>query len=171
MRRHGAILAMLLCAGALPTLAQSQVAVERGAAGCGPEQQFDVKLDGTVHSAAQPEAGKGLIYVFEDVFAGQTLRIGADGSWVGATKPKSYVYFSLAPGEHHVCTDWQTSVISKPAQRVGGAITVNVEAGKTYFLRTVSDAASGRVLLETIDDADGHFLISCSFLSSAKAKK
>jgi hypothetical protein len=32
-----------------------------------------------------------------------TVRIGMDGSWVGASHDKSYFAFSVAPGKHHLC--------------------------------------------------------------------
>ena len=35
-----------------------------------------------------------------------TVRIGMDGSWVGASHDKSHLAFSVAPGEHHLCANW-----------------------------------------------------------------
>jgi hypothetical protein len=79
---------------ATPVFAQDQATAARTAAGCGGNQgQFDVNLNDTLHVLAQPEAGKAVIYVFEDDFTGPTMRIGLDGSWIGATKSKSCFYF------------------------------------------------------------------------------
>jgi hypothetical protein len=58
-----------------------------------------------------------------------------NGSWAGATNGKSFIYFSVAPGEHSVCTEWQSYVFKKTSERAGGAISLNLEAGKVYYLR------------------------------------
>lgn len=161
--------------GTLPALAQDQAATARTAAGCGPSQvQFDVKPDDTLHVLAQPEAGKAMVYVFEDDFTGPTMRIGVDGSWVGATNGKSFIYFSIAPGEHNVCTEWQSNVFKKTSERVGGAISLNLEAGKVYYLRMTFEEvtkASGRIKLDLTDNAEGQFLLSSSALSNSHPKK
>jgi hypothetical protein len=158
-----------------PAFAQDQAATARTAAGCGPGQvQFDVKLDDTLHVLAQPEAGKAMVYVFEDDFTGPTMRIGVDGSWAGATNGKSFIYFSIAPGEHNVCTEWQSNVFKKRSERVGGAISLNLAAEKVYYLRMTFEEvtkASGRIKLDLTDNAEGQFLLSCSALSHSHPKK
>src|SRR5580692_11652857 len=160
---------------ASPAFAQDQAAAARTAAGCGPSQtQFDVKTDATLHLLAQPEDGKAIVYVFEDDFTGPTMRIGVDGSWVGATNGKSFIYFSLAPGDHRVCTEWQSNVFKKTSERVGGTISLNLEAGKVYYLRMTFEEvtkASGRIKLDLADNAEGQFLLSSSALSNSHPKK
>jgi hypothetical protein len=169
--------AVLAAAGfsAASSFAQDQAAAARTAAGCGPSQtQFDVKLDDTLHIPAQPEEGKAIVYVFEDDFTGPTMRIGVDGTWVGATNNKSFIYFSLAPGEHSVCTEWQSNVFKKTSERVGGAKSLTVEAGKVYYLRMTFEEvtkASGRIKLDLTDNAEGQFLLSSSALSNSHPKK
>jgi hypothetical protein len=165
--------AIVLCES--PAFAQDQAVAARTAAGCGPSQtQFDVKLDDTLHVLAQPEESKAIVYVFEDDLTGPTMRIGIDGSWVGATTGKSFIYFSLTPGEHSVCTEWQSNVFKKTSERVGGAKSLTVEAGKVYFLRMTFEEvtqASGRIKLELTDNAEGQFLLSSSALSNSHPKK
>src|SRR5580704_6216207 len=169
--------AVLAAAGfsAASSFAQDQAAAARTAAGCGPSQtQFDVKLDDTLHIPAQPEEGKAVVYVFEDDFTGPTMRIGVDGTWVGATNGKSFIYFTLAPGEHSVCTEWQSNVFKKTSERVGAAKSLSVEAGKVYYLRMTFEEvtqASGRIKLELADYAEGQFLLSSSALSNSHPKK
>jgi hypothetical protein len=157
------------------TSAQDQAAAARTAAGCGPSQtQFDVKLDDALHIPAQPEEGKAIVYVFEDDFTGPTMRIGVDGTWMGATNGKSFIYFTLAPGEHSVCTEWQSNVFKKTSERVGGAKSLTVEAGKIYYLRMTFEEvtkASGRIKLDLTDNAEGQFLLSSSALSNSHPKK
>src|ERR1700722_140196 len=121
-----------------PALAQDQTAAARTAAGCGPNQtQFDVKRDDTLHLLAQPEPGKAIVYVFEPDLTFGTMRIGIDGSWVGATNGRTYLYFSLAPGQHNVCAESQSNASRKAAETVGAARTLTVEAGKVYYLRII----------------------------------
>jgi Protein of unknown function (DUF2846) len=179
-KRFKAVLfaAAMFAATVLPAsaaFAQDQAAAARTAAGCGPSQtQFDVKLDDALHVLAQPEGGKAIVYVFEDDFTGPTMRIGVDGAWMGATTAKSFLYFTLAPGEHSVCTEWQSNVFKKTSERVGGAKSLTVEAGKVYYLRMTFEEvtkASGRIKLDLTDNAEGQFLLSSSALSNSHPKK
>jgi len=160
---------------ASPVLAQDQATAARTAAGCGATQtQFDTKLDETLHVLAQPEEGKAIVYVFEDDFTGPTMRIGVDGNWVGATNGKSFLYFSLAPGEHSVCVEWQSNVFKKTSVRVGAAKSLTVEAGKIYYIRMTFEEvtkASGRIKLDLADNAEGQFLLSSSAMSNSHPKK
>jgi hypothetical protein len=166
------MLAVLLFA--LPVLAQNQATPAPSRGGCGPsEAQFDVKANRNQHPVAPPEAGKALVYVFEDMDNGPTMRVGLDGAWVGANKRKSYFFFSVDPGEHQVCTNWQSRA-SKAAAAMGSAITLKAEAGKVYYLRmqfyerTEHDS---NVKLEPVETAEGQFLISASAFSTFHAKK
>ena len=128
---------------ALPAMGQSAPADLRGAAGCGPaNEQFHVKVDKTKHAMTQPEAGKALVYVIVEeyprpqgyIYIGNiTTRVGLDGNWVGANYGESYVSFAAEPGEHHLCTDWQS--VLKSRQRLSDAVDLVADAGKTYFYR------------------------------------
>ena len=62
-----------------------------------------------------------------------TTRVGLDGTWVGANHGRSYVSFAVEPGQHRVCTDWQSSF--KAVQKLSGAADLTAEAGKTYYYR------------------------------------
>jgi hypothetical protein len=103
-------LALLLNA---PALGQGRAVDPRIAAGCGPvKTEFSVTTHKNQHSVTQPEAGKALVYVIEDVanpsamtFGEVTARVGLDGNWVGANHGQSYVSFAAEPGEHRVCAD------------------------------------------------------------------
>lgn len=128
---------------ALPAMGQSAPVDLQGAAGCGPlKEQYRVKLDKTKHAVGQPEAGKALVYVIveeyprpqDQTYIGNiTTRVGLDGNWVGANYGESYVSFAADPGEHHLCTDWQS--VHKSQQRLSDAVDLVAEAGKTYFYR------------------------------------
>jgi hypothetical protein len=166
---------------ALPSFAQDQAPVARAAAGCGPsETQFDVKTDKNNHPVAQPEAGKALVFVIEEerrdpdytYIGAVTTRVGLDGAWVGANHGKSYFFFTVAPGEHNVCVNWQ-SALGKLA-KLGAAVNLTAETGKVYFFRASVEERKERqpaVHLEPVDSAEGQFLISASAHSTSSAKK
>jgi hypothetical protein len=168
---------------ASPVFAQNDVATARAAAGCGPEQvKFEVKADKKQHPAPQAESDKGLIYVFADVSGnnygtgvlGVTTRVGVDGSWVGANNNHSYFFFAVSPGDHRLCTNWQSSVSWR--SKVAKAVTLTAEAGKVYYFRTRMLPSSERqneviMKLEPLDPAEGQLLISSSSLSTSQPKK
>lgn len=170
------LLALLLLAS--PVFAQDQSAAALAASGCGPsETQFNVKTDSKNHPMGQPLPGKALIYVIEDqpgvcLLDCITTRVGIDGAWVGANHATSYSYFSIDPGDHRVCTQWQSSL--KMYSDKGSAITMKAEPGKTYFVKvriTVHENQYWGIVLEPIDPAEGSFLISSAAYSTATQKK
>jgi hypothetical protein len=169
----------------VPVLAQDPAAASFAAAGCGSNEiQFDVKTDKKLHPLPQPEPGKALVYVFEDKGGGFciggciTTRVGVDGAWVGANQGNSYLFFSVEPGEHRVCTAWQSSL--KGRSEVSAAMTLTVEAGKVYYLRT-SVGGEGSKLgsklkdegfrLKLVDSANGPLKILSFAYSTSHPKK
>jgi hypothetical protein len=60
---------------------------------------------------------------------GTTTRFGMDGKWVGANQGNSYFGLAVAPGEHHLCANWQATGRKKNV----GMATFTAEAGKVYF--------------------------------------
>jgi hypothetical protein len=164
------LIAILLFA--FSAFAQDQAAVARAAAGCGPsEVKFSVKTDKDQHPMAQPEAGKATIYVFggeavdlHGLVIGKesvTTRWGVDGVWVGAGYRNSYLFFTVNPGDHHLCAGRQAS--SKPS----AALSFTAEAGKTYYFRTRTRHSNGsypagETELEPVDPAAAQLLIADS---------
>jgi hypothetical protein len=168
-----AILAALFFAS--PLLAQDQAATALAVAGCGPDQiQFDVKTDKNQHPSAQPESGKALVYVFNVVadMGSTTMRVGLDGAWLGANHGQSYFFFSVDPGNHHLCTNWQSTF--KRISKLGSAANLSAEAGRVYYFRTKAyqlEQHKAAVILEPVDSAEGAFLIASSSLSSFHPRK
>jgi len=165
-----------------PAFAQGQAAAPRTAAGSGAANvKFDVKTNKKQHTVAQPEPGKALVYVIvqeiSDPHAMQigdvTTRVGLDGNWVGANYGRSYISFAVEPGEHHICTDWQSRL--KAAEKLSGAAELTAEAGKTYYYRAELtmpwEQHNADLRLKAVDDAEGLLLISKSAMSTWKAKK
>jgi len=175
------VLLLLVCAA--PVIAQDRSTDLRAAAGCGPTAtEFSVKVDKNQHVVTQPQPGKALVYVIAEEnpddsynIGDITTRVGLDGTWVGANYGESYLSFPLAPGEHHVCVDWQSSLASR--QQLSGAAELTAEAGKTYYFRTrisPSGLAGGRreaLWLKQVDSAEGLLLLSKAGQSTWKEKK
>jgi hypothetical protein len=61
---------------------------------CGPKDAgFNVTLDKSQHSLAEPEAGKAQIYFIREGYTGGggPIMFGIDGAWAGASHASSYV--------------------------------------------------------------------------------
>src|SRR5580658_11237622 len=100
----GAVMKSALIALLLAASAFGQTQSGSATSACGPKDaSFDVKLDKTQHTLAQPGPGKALVYFIQE--KGSDALIGLDGTWVGQTKKSSYFAVSVDPGEHHVCAD------------------------------------------------------------------
>lgn len=161
-------------------IAQGQ---DHSAGGCGPSNvNFDVKTTKNRPAAPAPPAGKALVYVIETMWEQPginidglkvTTRVGVDGVWVGAIHGDSYFFFPVDPGEHSICTDWQSSFSTR--SRLASAADLTAEAGQVYYFRTkVRDETKdrpGEVKVEPIDAAEGNLLLSSSTFSTSKAKK
>jgi hypothetical protein len=156
----------------LPTLAQDSGAAALAAAGCGaPETEFTVKLDKKTHPLPQPEPGKATVVVFAQFGSAcigcAIARAGIDGSWVGALEHTAYSYFSIAPGDHRVCVELQSSL--KRISQMAAAVSLTAEAGNVYYLHVLP--ANNKLLLKPVDPAEGPLLIKSAALSTATPKK
>lgn len=176
------ILSFLLLILPTITFSQDQAASARAAAGCGPaEVQFDVKTDKNQHALMQPEAGKTMVYVIQDEkrdvnemfhIGAITTRVGVDGKWMGANHGFSYFRFTVEPGEHRLCTDWQSSF--KRLSKLGSALTFTAEAGKVHYFRIEVEQRPDHpaiLKLEPIDNARGEFLVASHALSTPRVKE
>jgi hypothetical protein len=153
---------------------------------CGPmNAEFNVKARET-HSIAQPEQGKALVYVIEDqkftAVRAATIRVGLDGEWVGANRGNSYLFFSVDPGEHHLCGDWTSEWL--PSGRLVSLANFTAEAGKIYYFRArttggpgaIGDrglqAPDGAILdLDGVNSDEGKLLVASSSYSVSQSKK
>jgi hypothetical protein len=93
---------------------------------------------------------------------------GLDGRWVGATNGNSHFFFSVAPGEHHICASWQ----SKSQTRAVAHFTA--EPGRVYYFAVKN--RSGAYQAYGIDfvplDSDQGLLLASTFpLSAFQLKK
>ena len=165
---------------AAPVFAQNQPLVASAEAACGPEQeQFNAKAvkNQAAQMPTQPEAGKSLVYVVEvfDKDANQigrpTLRVGMDGKWMGADKSDSYLSFSVDPGEHHLCTRWQSS-LKRLSDKLAFA-GLSAEAGKTYYFRAriIESGYNFALDFEPVNEDEGKYLVASSAMSVSNPKK
>ena len=170
-------LAVLLLAAS--AFAQTSSTTPMAAPGCGAaDVKFSVKTDKSQHPAAQAEAGKAMVYIIEDdtefeSYPRPTTRLGLDGQWIAANHGNSYSYFSVDPGEHHLCASWQGTVIVG-ARNTSAAAHFTAEAGKVYFFtvknKWLREHGFTRVDLSPIDSDEGQLLASKYPLSTSRPK-
>jgi len=163
-----------------PALAQNKFADAALAPSCGADDaKFDVKTLKNQHPVAQPDAQKALVYFIEDnsnynSILKPTIRVGLDGAWVGATHGSSYFYFSVAPGEHHLCASWQAADDSDQS-RATALVHFSAEAGQAYYFRVKNHWNANNQGLdmdfEPIDSDEGQLLSSTFSLSTFHPKK
>ena len=168
----------LLFAVTVSAFAQDTAAISAAEAACGPKGvRFDVKDDNSTHTVAQPEAGKALVYVVQEIGSVSciggciTTRIAIDGAWVGANHHNSYLRFAVDPGEHHLCVNWQSRF--GRLSRVFGLAHFTAEAGKVYFFRSRMIGWQGPTFfdLEAIDSDLGRLFVASTPLSVSHPKK
>jgi len=161
-------------------LAQNEPSPGASQGACGPKEvRFDAQT-----SPGKPvllEPGKALVYVSE-VFkkvpgelGNPTIRVGLDGTWMGATRANSYLSFSVDPGEHHLCTNWQSHL--KRLSREASFTNFTAEAGRTYYFRarisyqSVGEATVMSLDLDPIDPDEGQYLVASNPASTSHPQK
>jgi hypothetical protein len=174
-----ALIALLF---ASPAFAQDSTVNPLAAAGCGPNEiHFDVKTDKNQHPTAQPDPGKALVYVIGAAWSDYVAvhvgtpptRFGIDGTWVGANGYRSYFFFPVEPGDHRLCTTFQ-SKFKGAVKSSAAATSFRAEPGKTYYFRTKSPEHAnsyGGIKLVPIDPAEAQVLISSTAFSTFRLKK
>jgi hypothetical protein len=149
------------------------------APGCGPtDVKFSVKTDKAQHPAAKPEAGEAIVYFVEDDTHFQstpkpTTRIGLDGTWIGANHGNSYFSFTVDPGEHHLCANWQSSVGIGMGNK-SAAAHFTAKAGAVYYFRVentwLREVMIPGIELAPLDSDEGQLLASKFAYSSFQPK-
>ena len=155
---------------------------------CGNDKiKFEVKTEKNQPPPAPPADGKAQLVFVETVekenlafCAGCEVvaRLGFDGAWVGANKGNSYFTFTVEPGEHHICTNWESDLGS--LDKKVGVAAFTAEPGKVYYyqvkilMRMVDiDTAQmeQRLDLIPISEDEGKYLIKISPLATSSPKK
>ncbi len=168
----GMVLAMVCLASAA---AEDRAAVARASSACGPDEvRFEVQTRAT-GPVAEPGVDKALVYLIEvfnkasNELGEPTVRVGLDGAWVGATKGDSYFSFSVAAGQHHLCTEWQSQF--KRLSRNVALANFAAEAGKTYYFRARITEQTNLAFtfdLDAVNEDEGKLLVASSAFSTHK---
>jgi hypothetical protein len=145
-------------------------------AACGPtSMKFDVKLEESHPTQAQPAPGNATVYFVQDRPTGNGVgisvtRIGLDGAWVGAFQHNSYFSVSVNPGEHHLCVNPQSRT---SLGKLVGLARFTAEAGKVYYFRTRARSTNSAtdLKIEAVDSDQARYLIASSPLSLSTARK
>ena len=163
-------LCILLFAVSLPAAAQTADAIYQQA--CGPLKAAFTVEQVKAKPPAAPDPGKALVYIIQDQDGAPfTTRIGLDGAWVGVIQGRSYIFLSIAPGEHHGC-----AATLNRKHREAEFLDFTVEAGKTYDLLIRGIGAQGKyvsltaMLFGPVDHDEAAWLIASDPQSVAKPK-
>lgn len=175
------IVAIVLFAWSV-SASQDQATANHAPAGCGPASVLlDVKTDSARHPTAPSDPDKAVVYVVENQRAGcfmcdTTIKVGLDGGWVAATKGNSYAFFSVEPGDHHLCATLQ----AHPSGTENTSLAAfTAEAGKVYYFRARltdrNNSGTGGVFwaldLDPINGDQGQFLIASYAHSTSHQRK
>jgi hypothetical protein len=145
---------------------------------------FQIKMDDTQSPSVTLEPGKALVYVIEDqqfkAAKDVIVRIGLDGAWIGATRADSYLSLPVEPGEHHLCANITTGLLST-GRRVS-LFGLTTEAGGVYYFRArITGGPSSAMDRNGLDDTisidldllnrdEGKYLLAFSARSVSNAK-
>jgi len=150
--------------------AQNAPTVAKAESACGSfDVKFDVKTSPDQHPLAQAEAGKAQVYLIEDwvplgVSAGPgkpIIRVGMDGQWMGADRGDSYLFFTVDPGEHHLCVNWQPGFLAPPHSTTF-LYAFDAKPDQTYFFRArMPDLPNGLgILLAPLNIDEAQLLLA-----------
>jgi hypothetical protein len=156
---------------------QDVAATAKAKAACGPENiSFDADTLYDSHPSATVAQGKALVYVISQDLAacvgcGTVARVGMDGTWAGAANLGSYMSFTVEPGEHHLCTNWQSRFAGR--KKPVGLTSLAAEAGKAYYFRMRLVASSNQTFidLDLVNADEGQYLVASSPMSESHPKK
>ncbi len=163
------LLSGLFSAGS--ALGQDAAGIKAATAACGPvKEKFAVSKqagamgapEGTAEAA---ESGQARVVIAQPGnlvgFTSQTFRVGIDGAWAGAVAGSSWQAFTVAPGEHHVCVNWESHW--KVLAEQYAMANLEAEAGKTYYLQLTITGAQGAITsfnLVPVDVDEGKYLMA-----------
>jgi hypothetical protein len=107
-----------------------------------------------------PKAGMSQVYVYrnETLGAAISMPVTVNGKLAGTTGPNSYFKFDLAPGQHTITSQGETS-----------KLTLTTEAGKNYFVwqEVKMGVMSGNSKLQVVaDDVGRKAVLECSRIDS-----
>lgn len=149
---------------------QGTGAVAAAKSACGPgDPKFSVKTEPAKDVRASDE-GEAQLYILEvqDHVAicpfgcGETVKLGLDGRWAGATKGNSFLVLPVESGEHHLCVEWDAHAwrLHKHVQLAG----FSAEKGKSYYFRVHITPGTTETIdmfrFEPVDADEGKLLVA-----------
>ena len=169
------LLCSVCCISAFLVITSSGLAQQRpeNPAACGPAD-VHMKVQNSKSNSETPlSPGKAHVYIVGvfrrpsfEFFVDPTILIGMDGSWLGATRNRSYLEFSIEPGDHHLCAEWNSTL----QKRLPALATLKAEPGRSYYFRA-RIMYPGGLDFQPLDPDEGRFLVSHSKLIIASATK
>jgi hypothetical protein len=149
---------------------QDTGALAAAKAACGPgDPKFSVATAPPKGVKAGNE-GKALLYVLEvqdhvafcPLGCGETVKIGLDGAWSGATKSNSFLVLPVEPGEHHLCAEWDARVWRQHKHLELSSFLA--ESGKNYYFRVhITPATTDSIEafhFDAINEDEGKLLVA-----------
>ncbi|MGA8438700.1 MAG: hypothetical protein WB762_09790 [Candidatus Sulfotelmatobacter sp.] len=100
------------------------------------------------------------------------VKVGIDGSGVGAGRGNSYLLIAAEPGDHHMYLNWQYSLQER--SRAFTMANFSVAAGKIYYFRArLFPGHSGDYPfdLDPVNSDEGKYLVATSAFSISHPKK
>jgi hypothetical protein len=163
--------ALLLFAMSASATAQTADAIYKQA--CGPKDVEFVVQQVQEQAPTAPEPGKALVFfVQKETLPIFITRVGLDGAWVGVLQHASYIFASVAPGEHHACVATQDRKNPGPE-----LVHFTAEAGKVYYYLVRGIAGGGEygsfatTEFGPADRDEALFLIASDPMSVSKPKQ
>ncbi len=147
---------------------------------CGDEKAIvSVAAHGRGSVPAPPEFGKAKAVFIERADKGTVpviTRVALDGTWLGGNQGNSYFELTVAPGEHHVCVDWEL-----PHRYIKEAAAFDVftaEPGKIYYflvnvgwIHNPGEDPYMTLQLSPANGDEGQYLVLNSKVSTLSIKK
>jgi hypothetical protein len=164
------LLLLLLGLLASSAVAQDRASIAAVPAACGP---FGINFDAKREQAQpifEPESGKALVYIVQD-YGSLTIKVGLDGAWIGANHGISHFSFSVPPGEHHLCANWQSKIANYSSRYSLANFTA--VPGTIYYFRTRVWISQTTLFfdIDPLNSDEGRYLATTTALAVSHPKK
>ena len=167
MKRVGVVLLGLITAS---MHGQNTGSLAAATSACGAGDPKYSVVTGPVKDVNGNGEGKAHLYLLEvqdhvancPLGCGQTVKLGLDGEWAGATKGNSYLMLPVSSGEHHLCAEWDARAWRLHKHLELAAFSANV--GKSYYFRVHitprTTETNEAYSLELVNEDEGKLLVA-----------
>lgn len=97
-----------------------------------------------------------------------TVRMGMDGRWMGALRGNDFIAFTIQPGEHHFCVQFQNPGNAGTSSTLPMAFLsgMKADAGQTYYFQIsymmIDDFTKWGLELQPLQEYAGRLILSRS---------